>query len=97
MHYLTGQLSTPESSRILTRLCYHFSKKITVEYDEQRGLAHFLWGDCCLLAEASALKFECSAETPELLERVQYVIDEHVALFSRKAPLSVHWKEAASS
>lgn len=94
MHYLKGSVPTHEPSRILTRLCYHFRKKIEVEYDEQRGLAHFPWGDCHLKAEADVLDFECSAVSAEELERVQYVIDEHIALFSRKAPLAVQWEAA---
>ena len=29
--HIQGQLPTPEASRFMTRLCYHFSRKITVE------------------------------------------------------------------
>lgn len=92
MHYLQGRMPTPEPSRILTRLCFHFRKKISVEYDERRGLARFPWGDCELRALDGTLDFACSAATSEELGRVKYVIDEHVALFSRKAPLAVHWQ-----
>ena len=92
MHHQRGSMLTAESSRILTRLCFHFRKKITVHYNEQEGLAHFPWGDCQLTAREGVLDFACSAATSQDLDRVKHVIDEHVALFSRKAPLSVQWQ-----
>jgi hypothetical protein len=92
MHHQKGSMLTPEPSRILTRLCFHFRKKIEVQYDEHEGLAHFPWGDCRLTAREGELDFDCSAATPEQLGRVKFVIDEHVALFSRKAPLTVRWQ-----
>lgn len=92
MYHLQGRMPTPDPSRILTRLCYHFRKKISVDYDDRHGLARFPWGDCELRAEDSMLDFICSAATAEELARVRHVIDEHVALFSRKAPLAVRWE-----
>ncbi|CAM3610134.1 DUF2218 domain-containing protein [Polaromonas hydrogenivorans] len=92
MHYLNGSMPTPEPSRYLTRLCYHFRRKIEVAYDEQQGLAHFPWGECRLTAQQEALGFECTATSAEELERIQYVLDEHVALFSRKSPMAVQWQ-----
>lgn len=91
MHHQKGHVVTAEPSRILTRLCFHFSKKIGVQYDDRQGLAHFPWGDCRLTAHDSTLDFECYAATPEQLDRVTFVIDEHIALFSRKTPLAVQW------
>ncbi|THF55632.1 DUF2218 domain-containing protein [Pseudothauera rhizosphaerae] len=92
MHRVKGSMPTPEPSRYLTRLCHHFRRKIEVEYDERQGLARFPWGDCRLTAREGELEFECSSATAEQLGRVRFVIDEHVALFSRRAPLTVHWQ-----
>lgn len=92
MHHLKGSMPTSEPSRHLTRLCNHFRKKTEVEYNEQRGLARFPWGDCHMAAQEDAVDFECSAISAEQLERVQHVIDEHVALFSRKSPIAVQWQ-----
>lgn len=92
---LHGQVATPEASRILQRLCYHFSRKITVAYDAEQGRADFPWGLCLLGAAggeaATVLTFNCSAASSEELARVQYAIDEHIKLFSRKNPLLVQW------
>ncbi|SNR75734.1 hypothetical protein SAMN05192560_0912 [Methylobacillus rhizosphaerae] len=93
MHYLKGSLPTHEPSRYLMGLCSHFRRKIEVEYDENRGLARFPWGNCTLQVANGALDLECEAATPEQLGRVQYVLDEHIALFSRRAPMTVVWQK----
>jgi uncharacterized protein len=94
---IQGRVPTPEASRWLQRLCFHFSKKIAVSYDEQRGEAQFPWGLCRLTADGGLLSFDCESATEAELARVQYAIDEHVKLFSRKAPLAVSWDEAVTS
>lgn len=86
-----GHVLTPDASRYLQRLCYHFARKIQVTYDDHHGLAHFPWGDCVLRADAAALHFECAAPDAENLGRVQFAIDSHVELFSRKSPVAVAW------
>ena len=87
-----GHVPTPEASRYLQRLCYHFTRKITVYYDPPRGEAHFPWGLCVLQADDAALHFDCTAADAELLARVQFAIDAHVELFSRKSPVPVLWE-----
>lgn len=88
----TGRIATAEASRYLQRLCFHFSKKIAVDYDSSRGLARFPWGDCRLHADGDALTFVCEAESPEGVDHVCHVIDEHVRLFSRRTPMAVEWE-----
>jgi len=87
-----GHVPTPEASRYLQRLCYHFTRKIRVDYDEHRGEAHFPWGLCVLRADDAALHFDCSADDDASLARVQFAIDSHVELFSRKSPVAVSWQ-----
>jgi hypothetical protein len=87
-----GHVPTTEASRYLQRLCYHFTRKITVHYDTHRGEARFPWGLCVLHADDAALHFDCTAADAELLARVQFAIDAHVELFSRKNPVPVLWQ-----
>jgi hypothetical protein len=91
--HIDGQVATPEASRWLQRLCHHFSRKIEVRYDAHQGHAAFPWGTCEMRADGDGalLRFACSAAGSEELARVQYAIDEHVKLFSRKNPLTVQW------
>ena len=90
---LHGTARTQESSRILQRLCYHFSRKITVDYDDHQGRAQFPWGVCEMRADSETLHFAVSAEDAEALARVRHTIDEHVKLFARQNPLVIQWRE----
>ena len=96
MIHAQGQVATPEASRWLQRLCFHFSRKIAVRYDEREGHAEFPWGTCRMWVDGQAgevaLHFDCTADTDEALARVRSAIDSHVALFSRKNPLIVRWQ-----
>lgn len=96
MPILQGRMATPEPSRYLARLCFHFSRKIRVDYDAQQGVAEFAAGRCRMQAEPQALHFVCDAADAERLAQVRQVIDAHVALFSRKAPLHVDWEGEAA-
>lgn len=86
-----GRVPTSEASRYLQRLCYHFTRKIAVQYDEKQGDATFPWGRCLMFADEQALHFDCHAEDEDSLARVQHAIDAHVELFSRKKPMRVQW------
>ena len=88
---LQGHLPITEPSRYMTRLCYHFTKKIEVAYDDHQGSAKFPWGLCRLTALEDSIRFECEADDAEKMAQVQNVIDAHVALLARRAPLTVSW------
>ena len=92
-----GQVPTLDASRWLQRLCFHFSKKIAVVNDEHQGRAALPSGPCRLWADSEALHFECEADGEEALARSRVIIDEHIKLFSRKAPLAVAWAPAGSN
>lgn len=87
-----GHVASSEPSRTMVRLCYHFAKKIEVQYDDAQGVAHFPWGRCTLIAHEAGIGFVCEAEDAEMIARVQHVIDAHMALFSRKTPVLVQWE-----
>jgi uncharacterized protein len=91
MLFQQGYMNSAEPSRYMTRLCYHFSKKIEVQYDEVQGLAHFPWGRCTLTALEEGIRFACEAEDADKMTQVRNVIDSHVVLFSRRTPLQVVW------
>ena len=91
-----GLVPTTEASRYLQRLCYHFARKIRVDYGEHRGEAHFPSGLCVLRADDAALHFDCNAEDEDGLARMQQTIDSHMELFSRKSPMAVAWQPVHS-
>lgn len=91
MIHTQGHVATSEASRWLQRLCYHFSRKIAVQYDTHQGRAEFPWGVCEMRADDTTLHFTCTAENSEALARGRLTIDEHVKLFARKSPMPVQW------
>ena len=86
---------TPEASRIMQRLCFHFGRKVQAHCDAERGTVTFPWGACEMRATPTALHFTCSAEGEDQLATAREVIDGHMALFTRKAPLTLNWSAPA--
>ena len=91
-----GRVATPIAEVMLERLCKHFGKKIPVEHDAKRGHARFPYGDCELFASNDALAFTCRAPDAESMARLREVIDLHVGMFSKRAPLRVAWDTATA-
>ena len=95
MIHCHGTVATPQASTYLVRLCKHFSKKISVEYDPEdgsRGHARFPFGECRLAANESELSFNCSADDSAALEQIQEIISLHVGMFTKRSPLQVDWR-----
>lgn len=87
-----GTVASPNATAMLERLCKHFAKKIPVERDVNRGHAHFPYGACELVASDDALSFTCRAADDEAMARLREVIEMHVGMFSKRAPLRVEWR-----
>lgn len=87
-----GRIASAEASRILQRLCFHFSRKVSAHYDAHQGQVHFPWGQCAMQARGEHLHLICQAQEAEQLARVREVIDQHVALLFRKHALTVQWQ-----
>ena len=82
---------TAMASRYLMQLCKHFAHKISVDYNAERGRADFPWGICHLTADAGTLTIQCEAPTDEELERVKFVLTDHVQRFGWKEKIEVTW------
>lgn len=92
----TGTVATPLATAYLVRLCKHFSKKISVNYDPDdgsAGYARFPSGECRLRASDSELSFQCSAEDQAGMEHMQEIISLHVGMFTKRNPLRVDWRQ----
>lgn len=75
----------------MARLCFHFSRKVRAQHDEVRGEVLFAWGRCEFGVGVAGLELRLIADDAAGLQRLREVIDGHVALFSRKAPMTVAW------
>lgn len=90
-HLANGTLTTDRAPAMLYKLCKHFAKKISVEFDESHGRAQFPQGVCILYADAAELSFVCECDSAEQLAALQTIIDLHAALLTRREPQPVQW------
>ncbi|MDV7220206.1 DUF2218 domain-containing protein [Streptomyces prunicolor] len=66
--------------------------QIQVEWTDSDGTLRLPWGQCTLQAVPGALRVRVEADDRENLERLQDLVDTHIARFSRRDPLRVEWE-----
>lgn len=97
MTMLSAQASvlTPRASRYLKALCNHFDRKVTAEYDDNRGTVNLGFGTCQMVAEADSLVIRVQADDEQNFTRVKYIVSDHLTRFSGEEALHVEWNENA--
>lgn len=90
----SSAVTVPQAERVLFKMCKHFAIKVPVDFDSEKADIDFRFGRCRIQRTSDTLAIACEAESPELLQRVQYVIDEHLALMARDKGLTVAWAPA---
>ncbi|MFT4171419.1 MAG: DUF2218 domain-containing protein [Rhodocyclaceae bacterium] len=90
-----ARLATPLARRYLTALCSHFTRKITVEYTDDHGLARFPQGECELSLDGDVLVLDCRAPDDTALASVEKVLNLHMQLFTRRDPVTLSWQRIA--
>lgn len=78
----TGHFETPNSGKYLQQLCKHFAHKVTVEYDDESGVADLPPGPARINATGNLLSIEISAEDETGLELARHIIDDHLKRFA---------------
>ncbi|WP_049559204.1 DUF2218 domain-containing protein [Nonomuraea sp. SBT364] len=87
----TSRVETDRASRYLVQLCKHFARKVPAEWTDEKGTATFDWGTCALLARPDALHLAIEAPDEESLDRVRYVVTDHLERFGTRDNLTVVW------
>ncbi|HLV77966.1 MAG TPA: DUF2218 domain-containing protein [Marinobacter sp.] len=77
-----ASIQSPNAARYLTRLCRHFSHKVTAEWDDTRGRVEFAMGTCFFEASGNSLNLTTEAATQEDTEKVQEIIGSHLVRFA---------------
>lgn len=90
-------VQTEKASRYLKALCNHFSRKVTAEYDDNRGNVDFGFGYCQMLAEENSLSINIQADDEDKFGRVKFVVADHLERFSGDEALKVEWVEATTT
>ena len=92
-----AHVRTDKAGRYLAQLCKHFAHKVTVEWTETEGHADFGVGICRMRATGGHLLLACSADTQDGLERVKYIVQDHVTRFGWREKLAVTWSAGPSA
>ena len=66
--------------------------QIQAEWTDSDGTLRLPWGQCTLQAVPGALRVCAEADDRENLERLQDLVDTHIARFSRRDALRVEWE-----
>lgn len=89
-----ARIATEEASRLIKRLCTHWSHKFAVEFDETHGRVPFDASTAATLnARDGQLDVRVEAEDAERLARMQDVVAEHLQRMARaEQPLQIDWQ-----
>jgi len=90
------QVTTERAGRYLKALCNHFNRKVTAEYDGDRGNVQFSFATCQMNVEGDSLVIRVQAEKADDFARVKYVVADHLERFAANyEAFQVHWVDQA--
>ncbi|ANF27160.1 DUF2218 domain-containing protein [Stutzerimonas stutzeri] len=90
----TVQIQTSDPSRLIRRLCKHWSHKFEVNFDDHQG--HIVLGatQCWLTAGDNSLMAKLQTQDEELLTRMETVVADHLERMSAGETFSFAWQRA---
>ena len=92
MNVIEGEALTTDGSRLLRRLCKHWSHKFAVEFDEAKGTIQL--GDVKVVMTAAPDRLQLRLENPagEVPRRLEGVVAEHLQRMAGDPQLPVTWR-----
>lgn len=95
-HHVAGLVKSAAPTRLLFKLCHHFSLKVDATWSDDRrvGRVDFGFGECELAAADDALTLRARAGDEAGLARVIAVFDSHVTQFGARDGLTVRWDDS---
>jgi hypothetical protein len=97
MDILTGEAATPDASRILRRLCKHWSHKFAVRFDD--GSGEIQLNDVRVLLRAAPERLFITLENPQAAvpRRLMGVVAEHLQRMAGDQRLEVTWTDPGAA
>lgn len=89
-----ADIATAHASRYLQQLCKHWSHRLAVEFDAERGLVHMGGADCAFAAAPERLVLTLEGDAAA---RLRTVVAEHLQRFAFREELVVEWVEHAAA
>lgn len=92
MTTITGRVETPHGGRYVRQLCKHWSHKLEVESEGDRGVVRFPDATAVMDADEAGIALSLAGEDAARLEQLKGVIERHLDRFAfREAPLDYRW------
>ncbi|PVB62392.1 DUF2218 domain-containing protein [Labrenzia sp. 011] len=91
MFIVTTTAETASASKYLQQLCKHFAHKVPAEWDSASGKVCFPFGSCRMEASPTSLTIRCEADEEQKIDRMKYVIDDHLERFAWREKLTLEW------
>lgn len=88
----TVQIETSNPSRLIRRLCKHWSHKFEVSFDDQQGRIAFGEAQCLLTAGDGSLTAEVQTEDEAQLTRMETVVADHLQRMSAEETFNFAWQ-----
>lgn len=88
----TVQIETSNPSRLIRRLCKHWSHKFEVSFDERQGQIALGDTQCLLTAGEGSLTAQIRTEDEAQLERMETVVADHLQRMSADESFSFAWR-----
>jgi hypothetical protein len=90
----TVQIQTSDPSRLIRRLCKHWSDKFEVDFDDRHGQIALGDTQCSLTAGDNSLTVTLQTQDEELLARMETVVADHLQRMSAGETFSFAWQRA---
>jgi len=88
----TVQIETADPSRLIRRLCKHWSHKFEVNYDDQQGQIALGDTQCTLTAGEGSLTAHLQTENEAKLEQMETVVADHLQRMAGDETFTFVWK-----
>jgi hypothetical protein len=85
------RVSTKHAPKYIAQLCKHFGHKVQVEYDERSGRVDFKPGLCVMSVDGDVLHIRCEGDSPEVIGRVKFILDDHLRRFAWREEPDISW------
>ena len=87
--HATVEIPTP--ARYMARLCNHFTHRVTVHREADRGRIEFPNGLCLLHATDARLEMRIEAGDADALDRLEQVVARHLNQVASAETFEVRW------
>ncbi|GHC34681.1 DUF2218 domain-containing protein [Aidingimonas halophila] len=87
-----ANIMTDSGLVLMQRLCKHWGHKLDVEKDDKQARVVFDEGTCLMQADEDKLIVALEALDDASLDRLEQVVDEHLARMAGRGTLDIVWE-----